>query len=64
TGVSCATTGCLGSGTRTFTAAACVALVPKAGCCALTTRASACGCVLTCPDPPACTVWDIGGRFK
>uniref|UniRef100_A0A915JUF2 Secreted protein n=1 Tax=Romanomermis culicivorax TaxID=13658 RepID=A0A915JUF2_ROMCU len=48
----------------TTTAAACVAPVTNAGCCVLTTGAGTCGCVLTCPDPPACAVWDIEGRFK
>uniref|UniRef100_A0A915KLE9 Uncharacterized protein n=1 Tax=Romanomermis culicivorax TaxID=13658 RepID=A0A915KLE9_ROMCU len=60
----CATAGCVGGGTMTTTAAACVAAVSKAGCFALTTSAGACGCVITCPVPPACAVWVIAGRFK
>uniref|UniRef100_A0A915HUQ2 Uncharacterized protein n=1 Tax=Romanomermis culicivorax TaxID=13658 RepID=A0A915HUQ2_ROMCU len=64
TGVGCATADGIGGRTTTTTAAACAAPVSKAGCCVLTTGAGACGCVLTCPDPPACTVWDTEGRFK
>uniref|UniRef100_A0A915I975 Uncharacterized protein n=1 Tax=Romanomermis culicivorax TaxID=13658 RepID=A0A915I975_ROMCU len=56
--------GCVGSGTTTTTAAACVAGVFKAGCFTLTTSAGACGCTLTCPDPPACAVWKVEGRFN
>uniref|UniRef100_A0A915HV90 Uncharacterized protein n=1 Tax=Romanomermis culicivorax TaxID=13658 RepID=A0A915HV90_ROMCU len=48
----------------TTTAAACVATVSKAGCFTLTTCAGAWGCTLTCPDPPACAVWGVEGRFK
>uniref|UniRef100_A0A915J9W5 Secreted protein n=1 Tax=Romanomermis culicivorax TaxID=13658 RepID=A0A915J9W5_ROMCU len=64
TGVSAATAGCVGRGTMTTTTAACVAAVSKAGCCPLTTGAGSCRCVLTCPDPPACTVWEVEGRLK
>uniref|UniRef100_A0A915HG18 Uncharacterized protein n=1 Tax=Romanomermis culicivorax TaxID=13658 RepID=A0A915HG18_ROMCU len=63
-GVGCATTGCIGDGTTTTTALACAAPVSKIGCCVLTTGAGACGCVLTCSDPPACAVWDVEERFK
>uniref|UniRef100_A0A915KHM9 Uncharacterized protein n=1 Tax=Romanomermis culicivorax TaxID=13658 RepID=A0A915KHM9_ROMCU len=60
----CATAGFVGRSTTTTTAAACVATVSKAGCFTLTTGADACGCVLTCPDPPACAVWEIAGQFN
>uniref|UniRef100_A0A915J571 Uncharacterized protein n=1 Tax=Romanomermis culicivorax TaxID=13658 RepID=A0A915J571_ROMCU len=48
----------------TATAVACLALETKAGCCVLINGVSTRSCVLTCPDPPACPVWDIEGQFK
>uniref|UniRef100_A0A915KN44 Secreted protein n=1 Tax=Romanomermis culicivorax TaxID=13658 RepID=A0A915KN44_ROMCU len=56
--------GCIGGGITTTTTAACAALVSKTGCCALTAGTGACGCVLTCPDPPACAVCEVERRFN
>uniref|UniRef100_A0A915KYZ7 Uncharacterized protein n=1 Tax=Romanomermis culicivorax TaxID=13658 RepID=A0A915KYZ7_ROMCU len=63
-GLGCATAGCIGGSTTTTTAADCVAAVSKAGCFALTTSPGPCSCTLTCPDPPACAVWEVEARFN